>query len=53
VRFVGRDGRWRVDPIQLELTGRDRDGEWLRVTGTAYKREMRATGMEERHRPDV
>jgi hypothetical protein len=28
--------RSRVDQIQLELTGRGRDAEWLRVTEYGY-----------------
>jgi len=38
MRWVSRDGRWRVDRIHMELTGCGRDGEWLRVTDYGYQK---------------
>ena len=46
VRRARRDGRWRVDRSQLQLTGRGRDGVWLRVTQYGYHGRRRATGTE-------
>jgi hypothetical protein len=41
MRWVSRDGTWRVDRISLSLTGVGRDGWWYRVHHHAFYREAR------------